>query len=82
MENYHVCVPVFYLTMILVGKMWVKKIGRKILPKDGKRMRQVQIFGILAVRELPFRIRYHSFGSLMPVYFICYVDWLQSILSE
>ncbi len=43
-----------------------KKIGRKILPKDGKRMRLVQIFGILAVRELPFHLRYHSFGSLMP----------------
>jgi hypothetical protein len=26
-----------------------KKIGQKILPKDGKRMRPVQIFGILAV---------------------------------
>jgi hypothetical protein len=26
-----------------------KKIGQKILPKDSKRMRPVQIFGILAV---------------------------------
>jgi hypothetical protein len=26
-----------------------KKIGQKILPKDGKRMRPVHIFGILAV---------------------------------
>jgi hypothetical protein len=43
-----------------------KKIGQKILPKDGKRMRPVRIFGILAVRELPFLLRYHSFGSLMP----------------
>ncbi len=44
-----------------------KKIGQKILPKDIKRMRPVQIFGILVVRELPFRLRYCSFGSLMPV---------------
>jgi hypothetical protein len=58
--------PVFYLTVILKEKTWVKKIGQKILPKDGKRMRPVQIFGILAVRELLFRLRYHSFGSLMP----------------
>jgi hypothetical protein len=56
----------FYLTVVLVGKTWVKKIGWKILPKDGKRMRPVQIFGILALRELPFCLRYHSFGSLMP----------------
>ncbi len=43
-----------------------KKIGWKILPKDGKRMNPVQIFGILAVRELPFHRRDHSFGLLMP----------------
>ncbi len=43
-----------------------KKIGQKILPKDGKRMRPVQIFGILAVQELLFCIKYCSFGSLMP----------------
>ncbi len=43
-----------------------KKIGWKFFPKDGKRMRLVQNFGILAVRELPFHLRYHSFGSLMP----------------
>jgi hypothetical protein len=43
-----------------------KKIGWKILPKDGKRMRPVRIFGIWAVRALPFCLRYHSFGSLMP----------------
>jgi hypothetical protein len=42
-----------------------KKIGRKILPKDGKRMRLVGIFGILAVRELPFCLRYRSFGMLL-----------------
>ncbi len=66
MVNYCLCLPVFYLTGILVGKMWVKKIGQKILPKDSKRMRPVQIFGILAVRELPFHLRYYSFGSLMP----------------
>jgi hypothetical protein len=41
-----------------------KKIGQKILPKDSKRMRPVR--GILAVRELPFHLRYRSFGSLMP----------------
>ncbi len=45
-----------------------KKIGQKILPKDGKTMRPVRIFGILAVRELPFRLRYRSFGFLMPDY--------------
>jgi hypothetical protein len=44
-----------------------KKIGQKILPKDSKRMRLVWIFGILAVRELLFCLRYRSFGSLMPV---------------
>ncbi len=41
-----------------------KKIGQKILPKGGKRL--VCIFGILAVQELPFHLRYHSFGLLMP----------------
>jgi hypothetical protein len=44
-----------------VGKI----IGRKILPKDSKRMRPVWIFGILAVQELPLHLRYCSFGSLM-----------------
>ncbi len=43
-----------------------KKIGRKILPKDSKRINPVQIFGILTVQELPFPQRYRSFGSLMP----------------
>jgi hypothetical protein len=43
-----------------------KKIGLKILPKDSKRMRPIWIFGILAVRELPFHLRYRSFRSLMP----------------
>jgi hypothetical protein len=41
-----------------------KKIRWKILPKDGKRIRPVQIFGILAVRELPFHLRYRSFACL------------------
>jgi hypothetical protein len=36
------------------------------LPKDGKRMNPLQIFGVLAVRELAYRLRYRSFGSLMP----------------
>jgi hypothetical protein len=49
-----------------------KKIGWKILPKDSKRMRLVQIFGIWAVQELPFHLRYHSFGSLMPD---CHCCW-------
>ncbi len=43
-----------------------ENVGKNFLPKDGKRMRLVRIFGILAVRELPFHLRYHSFGSLMP----------------
>jgi hypothetical protein len=43
-----------------------KKNGRKILPKHSKRMRLVRILGIWAVRELPFHLRYRSFGSLMP----------------
>jgi hypothetical protein len=30
-----------------------------------KRMNPVQIFGILAIRELAYCLRYHSFGSLM-----------------
>jgi hypothetical protein len=34
-----------------------KKIGPNILPKDSKRMRLVQIFGILVVQELTFRVR-------------------------
>jgi hypothetical protein len=55
--------------VILVGKTLVKKIGRKILPKDSKRMNPVQIFGILVVQGLPFRLRYQSFGSPMPAYF-------------
>jgi hypothetical protein len=42
-----------------------KKIGWKILPKDSKRMRPVHVFGILAVLELLFCLRYHSFESLM-----------------
>jgi hypothetical protein len=41
-----------------------KKIGQKIFPKDSKRMWPMRIFGILAVRELPFHLRYCSFGSL------------------
>jgi hypothetical protein len=45
-----------------------KKIGQKILPKDGKRMQPIQTFGILAVQDLLFRLRYRSFGSLMPGY--------------
>jgi hypothetical protein len=40
----------FYLT-VLIGKMWMKKIGWKILPKDSKRMRPLQIFGNLAVEN-------------------------------
>ncbi len=59
MVNYSLCLPVFYLTMILIRKMWMKKIGWKILPKDSKRMRPLQIFGNLAVEnyrsiKLPF----------------------------
>jgi hypothetical protein len=46
-----------------------KKIGQKIFPKDGKRMRPIWIFWIFAVRELPFHLRYRSFGLLMP-------DWI------
>ncbi len=46
-----------------------KKIGQKILPKDGKRMRLVRIFGILAVQELPFCLRYDSFILLLS-------DWI------
>ncbi len=60
--------------MILIAKTWIKKIGWKILPKDGKRMGPVQIFGILAVRELPFRLRYHSFGLLIPGSECCYAE--------
>jgi hypothetical protein len=29
-------------------------------------MKTVQNFGNLAVRELPYRLKYRSFGSLMP----------------
>jgi hypothetical protein len=43
-----------------------KKFRQKILPKDGKRIRPVQNFGNLAVRELPFYLLYCLFGSLMP----------------
>jgi hypothetical protein len=43
-----------------------ENVGKKIGQKIGQRMRPVQIFGILAVLELPFRLRYCSFGSLMP----------------
>ena len=31
-------------------------------------MNPVQIFGIFAVRELQFHLKYHSFGSIMLVY--------------
>ncbi len=65
MVNYCLCLPVFYLNLILVSKMSIKN-GRKILPKDSKRMNLVQIFGILAARELLSRIRYLLFGLLMP----------------
>jgi hypothetical protein len=49
----------FYLTVILIRKMRVKKIELKILPKDGKRMRPVQIldFGgtrITILSKVPF----------------------------
>jgi hypothetical protein len=39
---------------------------RKILPKDGKRIGPVRNCGNLAVQELPFRLSYRLFGSLMP----------------
>jgi hypothetical protein len=41
-----------------------KKIRQKFFPKNGKRMKTVQNFGNLAVRELPYHLK--SFGSLMP----------------
>jgi hypothetical protein len=48
----------FYLSVILVSKT---------LPKDGKIIRPVQKNVILTVRELPFRLSYCLFGSLVPV---------------
>jgi len=48
MVNYHLCLPVFDLAVILIGKTSVKN-GQKVLPKDSKRMNPVRIFGILAV---------------------------------
>jgi len=48
----------FYLTVILVR--------RKIFPKNGKRMKMVQNFGNLVVQELPYHLKYRSFGLLMP----------------
>ena len=65
--NYRLCLSVFLPYHDSHRENMGKKIGQKILPKDGKRMNPVQIFGILAVRELPYRLRYRSFGSLMPV---------------
>jgi len=50
----------FYLTVILVK--------RKIFPKNGKRMKMVQNFGNLVVQELPYHLKYRSFGLLMPVH--------------
>ncbi len=43
-----------------------KKFRQKFLPKDYKRIRPVQNFRNLAVRELPFYLLYHLIGSLMP----------------
>ncbi len=65
-DNYCLCSPDFYLTVILVRKSLRKKFRQKILPRDGKRIRPVLNFGNLAVRELPFHLLYHLFGSLMP----------------
>ncbi len=60
-----------------------KKIGQKILLKEGKRMRLVQIFGILAVRELPFHLRYHSFASIMPeLKCLCQYLWIVRVVQE
>jgi hypothetical protein len=56
------CLPVFLPYCDSHRENVGKKIVRNILPKD----RPVQIFGILAVRELPFCLRYRSLGSLMP----------------
>jgi hypothetical protein len=67
--------------VILVSKTSVKKIGWKILPKDSKRMNPVWTFGILAVRELPYHLRYHSFGLLMPVRDHCKVELLDSFAN-
>ncbi len=63
--NYHLCLSVFYLTVILVGKTLGKEIRQKIFPKNGKRMKMVQNFVNLAVQELPYHLKYRSFGSPM-----------------
>ncbi len=55
-----------YLTVILVSNILGKQIRQKIFPKNSKRMKTVQNFGNLAVWELPYHLKYQSFGSLMP----------------
>jgi hypothetical protein len=51
-----------------------------MLPKDSKIIRPVQNFLILTVRELPFRLSYRLFGSLMPGY-ECkrFMEWTSSL---
>ncbi len=67
--NYCLCPPVFYLAVILVDKIFFLTNKRKSWPKDGKIIRPVRKNVILTVRELPFCLSYHLFGSLMPA---CY----------
>ncbi len=64
--NYHLFLSVFYRTMILVGKTLGKKLDEKSFP------RMVRNFGNLAVQELPFRLKYRAFGSLMTDHSLCY----------
>jgi len=61
-SNYCLCLPDFYLTVILVGKSLEKNLDKKYC----KSIRPVQNSGNLAVRELPFCLSYRLFGSLMP----------------
>ncbi len=63
--NYCLCLPDLTIQGFLL-EIFGKKFRQKSLHKDKKIIRPVWNFGNLAVRELPFRLVYHLFGSLMP----------------
>ncbi len=66
MVNYCLCSPIFYLTVILGGKMWVKKLDGKFWPKKVREKDQYGFLGFWQYDCGTFCLRYRSIGSLMP----------------
>jgi hypothetical protein len=55
----------FTLPSFSLVKLWENKLDRKVYPKNGEIIRPVRKNVILTVRELPFRLSYRLFGSLI-----------------